>query len=90
MLVEHIVSDHFSGALRDQIANLTDAKKLLREAFVLPLLVPQLFKGIRRPVKVCTNLESSISPCGNIKPNIFLQTHLCYVPVCMWTCVLQF
>jgi len=33
------------------IAELTEAKKLLNEAVVLPLLMPDFFKGIRRPWK---------------------------------------
>eukprot|EP00834_Sanchytrium_tribonematis_P001795 NODE_46_length_32145_cov_0.918711.p22 type:complete len:165 gc:universal NODE_46_length_32145_cov_0.918711:11154-11648(+) len=38
----------------DDIAGLTEAKDLLREAVVLPLLIPEFFKGIRRPWKgVC-------------------------------------
>ena len=37
---------------RDDIADLTEAKKLLQEAVVLPLVVPDFFKGIRRPWKV--------------------------------------
>ena len=37
---------------RDDIASLTEAKKLLQEAVVLPLLMPDFFKGIRRPWKV--------------------------------------
>ena len=37
---------------RDDIADLNEAKKLLEEAVVLPLIVPDFFKGIRRPWKV--------------------------------------
>lgn len=38
----------------DDIASLTEAKKLLEEAVVLPLLMPGYFTGIRRPWKgVC-------------------------------------
>ncbi|XP_053733825.1 katanin p60 ATPase-containing subunit A-like 1 [Synchiropus splendidus] len=33
----------------DDIADLEDAKKLLREAVVLPMWMPEYFKGIRRP-----------------------------------------
>jgi katanin p60 ATPase-containing subunit A1 len=33
------------------IGGLEDAKKLLQEAVVLPLLLPDYFKGIRRPWK---------------------------------------
>lgn len=35
----------------DQIADLKDAKQLLQEAVVLPLWMPDYFKGIRRPWK---------------------------------------
>ncbi|TRY66037.1 hypothetical protein DNTS_025759 [Danionella cerebrum] len=35
----------------DDIADLEDAKKLLREAVVLPIWMPDFFKGIRRPWK---------------------------------------
>lgn len=37
---------------RDDIADLEDAKKLLKEAVVLPMWMPAFFKGIRRPWKV--------------------------------------
>lgn len=37
---------------RDDIADLEDAKKLLKEAVVLPMWMPEFFKGIRRPWKV--------------------------------------
>jgi katanin p60 ATPase-containing subunit A1 len=38
----------------DDIAELDDAKRVLQEAVVLPLLMPEYFKGIRRPWKgVC-------------------------------------
>ena len=35
----------------DDIADLAEAKRLLEEAVVLPLLLPDYFKGIRRPWK---------------------------------------
>ncbi|XP_062857193.1 katanin p60 ATPase-containing subunit A1 [Trichomycterus rosablanca] len=35
----------------DDIADLEDAKKLLKEAVVLPMWMPEFFKGIRRPWK---------------------------------------
>ena len=38
---------------RDDIAGLKEAKRLLEEAVVLPLWMPDYFKGIRRPWKVC-------------------------------------
>uniref|UniRef100_A0AAV2JXX1 Uncharacterized protein n=1 Tax=Knipowitschia caucasica TaxID=637954 RepID=A0AAV2JXX1_KNICA len=37
--------------IREDIADLEDAKKLLREAMVLPMWMPDFFKGIRRPWK---------------------------------------
>ena len=39
--------------LRDDIAGLKEAKRVLEEAVVLPLWMPDYFKGIRRPWKVC-------------------------------------
>ncbi|KAJ8315574.1 hypothetical protein KUTeg_007724 [Tegillarca granosa] len=39
------------GEKKDDIADLHDAKKLLQEAVVLPLIIPDFFKGIRRPWK---------------------------------------
>lgn len=47
-----LLSDFFSVICRDDIADLEDAKKLLREAVVLPMWMPDFFKGIRRPWKV--------------------------------------
>jgi katanin p60 ATPase-containing subunit A1 len=35
----------------NDIADLTEAKKLLEEAVVLPMLIPDFFRGIRRPWK---------------------------------------
>lgn len=35
----------------DDIADLEDTKKLLQEAVLLPILMPEYFKGIRRPWK---------------------------------------
>ena len=40
------------NAYRDDIADLEEAKKLLKEAVVLPMWMPEFFKGIRRPWKV--------------------------------------
>lgn len=37
---------------RENIAGLKEAKRLLEEAVVLPLWMPDYFKGIRRPWKV--------------------------------------
>ena len=35
----------------DDIADLDEAKRLLQEAVLLPILMPDFFKGIRRPWK---------------------------------------
>jgi katanin p60 ATPase-containing subunit A1 len=45
------VLDKNPGVKWDDIAELKDAKRLLEEAIVLPLLMPDYFKGIRRPWK---------------------------------------
>lgn len=42
----------FLFLVRDDIADLVEAKKLLKEAVVLPMWMPEFFKGIRRPWKV--------------------------------------
>jgi katanin p60 ATPase-containing subunit A1 len=53
-LIEGIERDIVEGKVNvkwDSIAGLTDAKELLKEAVVLPLWMPDYFKGIRRPWK---------------------------------------
>jgi katanin p60 ATPase-containing subunit A1 len=35
----------------ESIAGLRDAKRLLEEAVILPLIIPDYFQGIRRPWK---------------------------------------
>eukprot|EP00117_Sycon_ciliatum_P024889 scpid69122/ scgid20778/ Katanin p60 ATPase-containing subunit A-like 1; p60 katanin-like 1 len=45
-IVQHNISVHW-----DDIASLTEAKQLLKEAVVMPLLLPDFFQGIRRPWK---------------------------------------
>ncbi|XP_028292237.1 katanin p60 ATPase-containing subunit A-like 1 isoform X1 [Gouania willdenowi] len=53
-LVESLERDIVSHNLNihwEDIADLEDAKKLLREAVVLPMWMPDFFKGIRRPWK---------------------------------------
>lgn len=44
--------DSSPGVRWDEIAGLQDAKRVLQEATVLPLIMPDFFTGIRRPVKV--------------------------------------
>lgn len=41
----HILTQH-------DVAGLNDAKAILQEAVVLPVIMPEFFKGIRRPWKV--------------------------------------
>ncbi len=36
----------------NDVAGLNDAKAILQEAVVLPVIMPEFFKGIRRPWKV--------------------------------------
>ncbi|XP_053733827.1 katanin p60 ATPase-containing subunit A-like 1 [Synchiropus splendidus] len=53
-LVDTLEKDIVSRNLNvhwDDIAELEEAKKLLREAVVLPMWMPEYFKGIRRPWK---------------------------------------
>ena len=53
-LINGLERDIVEGRLNvrwDSIAGLTDAKGLLQEAVVLPLWMPDYFKGIRRPWK---------------------------------------
>ncbi|KAF6017790.1 KATNAL1 [Bugula neritina] len=53
-LVEHLERDIVQrnpSVHWDDIAGLTEAKRLLEEAVVLPLWMPDYFKGIRRPWK---------------------------------------
>ena len=49
---------------RDDIAGLKEAKRLLEEAVVLPLWMPEYFKGIRRPWKVGVGVVSCEWGCG--------------------------
>lgn len=48
------------GVKFDDIAALDTAKRLLNEAVVLPLMMPELFTGIREPWKVVITLYSSL------------------------------
>lgn len=42
------------GVSWTDIAGLEEAKRVLQENVILPLLMPDYFQGIRRPVKVLT------------------------------------
>ena len=48
MLEREVVNRNPSVSF-DDIAELDDAKKVLQEAVILPLMMPEYFKGIRRP-----------------------------------------
>jgi katanin p60 ATPase-containing subunit A1 len=48
-MLERDVIDKQPNVNFDDIAGLTDCKKCLREAVLLPLIVPEFFTGIRRP-----------------------------------------
>ena len=50
-MLERDVIDKNPQVKFDDIAELDDAKKVLQEAVLLPILMPQYFKGIRRPWK---------------------------------------
>ena len=49
--IERDIIDRDLGVTFDDIAALGTAKRLLNEAVVLPLLVPEFFTGIREPWK---------------------------------------
>ncbi|KAH7422895.1 hypothetical protein KP509_12G030900 [Ceratopteris richardii] len=50
-MLERDVLESSPGIRWDDIAGLTEAKRLLEEAVVLPLWMPEYFQGIRRPWK---------------------------------------
>jgi len=50
-LIEREIVSHEANVHWDDIAELDDAKRLLEEAVVLPLWMPDYFQGIRRPWK---------------------------------------
>lgn len=50
-MLERDVLDKNPRVQFDDIADLLETKKLLQEAVLLPLLMPEYFKGIRRPWK---------------------------------------
>jgi len=50
-LIESEIIDTEGSLAWDQIAKLDDAKRLLKEAVVLPMLMPEVFTGIREPWK---------------------------------------
>ncbi|KAI3802684.1 hypothetical protein L1987_30825 [Smallanthus sonchifolius] len=50
-MLERDVLENTPGVRFDDVAGLSEAKRLLEEAVVLPLLMPEYFQGIRRPWK---------------------------------------
>lgn len=48
-MIEQTVIDRDLKVSFDQIASLADAKRILKEAIVMPLLLPQLFSGLTQP-----------------------------------------
>ena len=50
-MLERDVIDKNPNVSFDDIAELAEAKKILQEAVLLPILMPHYFKGIRRPWK---------------------------------------
>jgi katanin p60 ATPase-containing subunit A1 len=50
-LVERDIVEQDLGVTFDDIAALDTAKRLLQEAVVLPLMLPEFFQGIRQPWK---------------------------------------
>lgn len=50
-MLEREVIDKSPNVSFEDIADLQDTKKLLQEAVLLPILMPEWFKGIRRPWK---------------------------------------
>lgn len=50
-MIERDILDTNPGVMFDTIAGLDEAKALLQEAVVLPLIIPDYFQGIRRPWK---------------------------------------
>ncbi|CAH8573493.1 unnamed protein product [Dicrocoelium dendriticum] len=48
-LLEHDILQRNPNVRWDDIAELEEAKRLLKEAVVLPMVLPNFFKGIRRP-----------------------------------------
>lgn len=50
-MIEREIVDFNANVKWSDIAELNDAKRLLEEAVVLPMYMPNYFKGIRRPFK---------------------------------------
>lgn len=50
-MIENDVLEKNPGVNFEDIAELDETKKLLQEAVLLPILMPDYFRGIRRPWK---------------------------------------
>lgn len=76
----------------DQIADLKDAKQLLQEAVVLPLWMPDYFKGIRRPWKgveeskplLCYRLRNRPCSLRRHGPQLFYGSPNVFVMAVAW------
>eukprot|EP00669_Euglena_mutabilis_P005764 TRINITY_DN1734_c0_g1_i1.p1 TRINITY_DN1734_c0_g1~~TRINITY_DN1734_c0_g1_i1.p1 ORF type:complete len:355 (-),score=129.08 TRINITY_DN1734_c0_g1_i1:406-1470(-) len=74
-IIERDIMNSSPGVTWDSIAALEDAKRLLNEAVVLPLLLPEFFTGIREPWKGVllfgppgtgkTMLAKAVATCAN-------------------------
>ena len=62
-------------AIRDDIAGLKEAKRLLEEAVVLPLWMPDYFKGIRRPWKVLSLSSLFIFSLSHLHVHVHVHVH---------------
>ena len=65
---------HVITSRRDDIAGLKEAKRLLEEAVVLPLWMPDYFKGIRRPWKVSRDGNLKSHSCSLLLPIELLES----------------
>lgn len=82
---------------RDDIADLEEAKKLLREAVVLPMWMPDFFKGIRRPWKVSARcprsnegrLRSAVLRARPRGSGRFARPHVCGFELVVGPCGLR-
>jgi hypothetical protein len=66
-LPQRDVLDTSPGVTWGDIAGLQEAKRLLQENVILPLILPEYFQGIRRPVKASGGQEDS-QPARWIRP----------------------
>ena len=67
--IEKDILQKFPRTQWSQIAGLADAKSILQEAVVLPIIMPDFFKGIRRPWKGIL----LVGPPGGLKCKIIAE-----------------